>query len=273
MNKSLKESLIYIVIVLGLSYFVLWGPIAFFNLQAANMIEGKIYNPIAFAAFILGGFIPSFAGLLLTRIYDGKKSFTNILRSSINFRIGKRTYFTIILTNILLGFFLILLYTSTGQKFVFSNFIKQLPSLIPLIIAGPLSEEYGWRGFLQKRFNTICSPVIAALITGIIWSLWHLPLFYMSGTSQHDFNIPFLQFLISITSISLAYNYVLIKSNGMVFTAILFHWLNTYILQVISSNVIRTPLYNSLECIPTLSIGIFFGWMLLKKEKEKQIHN
>ena len=39
-------------------------------------------------------------------------------------------------------------------------------------------EEIGWRGFalprLQKRHNAL----IATLIVGILWALWHLPLVF-----------------------------------------------------------------------------------------------
>ena len=36
-------------------------------------------------------------------------------------------------------------------------------------------EEFGWRGYLQVRLFAN-RPVIAAVMTGVIWGLWHLPL-------------------------------------------------------------------------------------------------
>lgn len=52
-----------------------------------------------------------------------------------------------------------------------------LLSFILTALAQGGMEEPGWRGllqpFLQKRF----SPLVAALIVSLFWSLWHLPLF------------------------------------------------------------------------------------------------
>ena len=48
--------------------------------------------------------------------------------------------------------------------------------LATALYGGPLGEEAGWRGFalprLQKRFD----PLLASVILGAFWGLWHLPL-------------------------------------------------------------------------------------------------
>jgi membrane protease YdiL (CAAX protease family) len=51
---------------------------------------------------------------------------------------------------------------------------NSLATAVPasLILFG---EEFGWRGYLQRRLFS-GSPIAAAVATGIIWSLWHLPL-------------------------------------------------------------------------------------------------
>jgi membrane protease YdiL (CAAX protease family) len=42
------------------------------------------------------------------------------------------------------------------------------------------NEEPGWRGFLQPELQKRFSPLVAALIVSLFWSLWHLPL-YLNG--------------------------------------------------------------------------------------------
>lgn len=39
------------------------------------------------------------------------------------------------------------------------------------------NEELGWRGFLQPELQTRFSPLVAAILVSLVWSLWHLPLF------------------------------------------------------------------------------------------------
>lgn len=46
-------------------------------------------------------------------------------------------------------------------------------------------EEPGWRGFLQPMLQKRWSPLVAALIVSLFWSLWHLPL-YLNGFYPGD---------------------------------------------------------------------------------------
>jgi membrane protease YdiL (CAAX protease family) len=268
MNNNTRQILIFITLVIGLSYLVFWGPIVFFKIRAANLIEGKIYNIAAFLLFIIGGFVPSIIGIILTSKFEGKEGIIKLFLSAINIKIGFSSFLIIIVYVIILSLLQLILYTALGGNFDYSQFIKQLPTTLPLIIAGPLSEEFGWRGFLQKRVNEELSPTSGSIIIGIVWSLWHLPLFYMIGTSQHEFKVPFFPFMISIISSTFVYTYVYIKSNGSLFTAILLHWLFTYVFQVIASQISRTTIYNLLECIPALMIGFIF-MILLNQQRQK----
>ena len=47
------------------------------------------------------------------------------------------------------------------------------------LLANPL-EEVGWRGFAQFHLQKDRSPLQAALIVGVLWGLWHIPLFLLS---------------------------------------------------------------------------------------------
>lgn len=268
MSSNTKQILIFITLVIGLSYLVFWGPIVFFKLRAANLVEGKIYNVPIFILFIIGGFVPSILGIILTSIFEGKVGIRKRFLSAINIKIGFSSFVIIIVYVIVLGLLQLILYATLGGRFDYSQFIKQLPTALPLIIAGPLSEEFGWRGFLQKRVNENLPATSGSIIIGIVWALWHLPLFYMIGTSQHEFNIPFLPFMISIISSTFVYTYIYIKSNGSLFAAILLHWIFTYIFQVIASQISRTTIYNLLECIPALMIGFVF-MILLNQQRQR----
>lgn len=268
MNNNIKQILIFITLVIGLSFLVFWGPIAFLRLRTANLVEGRIYNAPALILFLIGGFVPSILGIVLTSIFEGKEGIRKLFLSAIKIKIGLSSFLIIIGYVIILGSLQLILYTTLGGRFDYSQFIKQLATILPLIIFGPISEEFGWRGFLQKRVNEELSPISGSLIIGIAWSLWHLPLFYMIGTSQHEFHMPFLPFMISIISSSFVYTYIYIKSNGSLFAAILLHWLSTFIFQVIASQIVRTTTYNLLECIPALMIGLIFI-ILLHQQRQR----
>ena len=46
------------------------------------------------------------------------------------------------------------------------------------------NEEIGWQGFLQPSLEKILPFPLATVTTGLIWSVWHLPLFFSPGSSQ-----------------------------------------------------------------------------------------
>ena len=48
------------------------------------------------------------------------------------------------------------------------------------LFQGPLNEEPGWRGFALPRLQKIHGPIVASILIGSIWGLWHAPL-YLSG--------------------------------------------------------------------------------------------
>ena len=96
---------------------------------------------------------------------------------------------------------------------------------IPLMIFGGGLEEIGWRGVFQPLLEKRFSFIMAALIEGVIWSLWHLPLWFVPNASQGSMN--FLAFsLYTVTlGITLAAIYRLTDS---IWAGILIHaWGNT----------------------------------------------
>jgi hypothetical protein len=137
-----------------------------------------------------------------------------------------------------------------GNTFDGHLFWAQLGSFLPLLIIGPLSEEIGWRGYALERLQTRWNALTSSLIVGLVWALWHLPLFMMVGTSQHELGVPFIGFLIKLTASSILYTWLYNNTKQSLWSAILLHWLYTYAAQVLSSGVTRSPSYNWLECLP-----------------------
>ncbi len=90
-----------------------------------------------------------------------------------------------------------------------------------LFIGGALGEEFGWRGYLYPALKEKFTPFITALIIGVIWSIWHLPLFFMEGTVQSA--IPMWQFMIQNTVISFYYLWIYEKTNGNLLLLIYLH--------------------------------------------------
>lgn len=46
-------------------------------------------------------------------------------------------------------------------------------------LGGPLHEEFGWRGYAFENLRGKMSAIYAAIAVGVLWSLCHLPLFFV----------------------------------------------------------------------------------------------
>lgn len=84
-----------------------------------------------------------------------------------------------------------------------------------------LTEEAAWRGFALPRLQTRMSPLGAALVLGLIWGVWHLPLFLTEGTFQAG--LPFLGFMVSILATSVTVSWLFNRARGSVLVAAVFH--------------------------------------------------
>jgi len=210
-----------------------------------------MHGPIwAILLFATGGFVPSIVGIILTRTLEGSPGLRRLLRQALKFQLGLRWYLVITLCALLGAAGQILINGALGHRFNIALFISQLPTFFPLLILGPVSEEFGWRGYLLEKLQQRWSALPSALTVGVVWGLWHLPLFYMLGTSQHELHLPFLSFLVGITSVSVIMTWIHNNTSGSLWAAIFFHWLYTYFAQVSSSGATRSSAYNWLESTP-----------------------
>ena len=53
--------------------------------------------------------------------------------------------------------------------------------LYQFVYGNCVGEEPGWRGFALRKLQSQYSPLVASLIVGFVWILWHLPLWYIEN--------------------------------------------------------------------------------------------
>jgi membrane protease YdiL (CAAX protease family) len=125
----------------------------------------------------------------------------NDLRFSINLDLNK---FIVTKSLLALGipFLLFIISFFVGKQFGLGvKLTDDLKNLIPLmfvgILIGSLGEEIGWRSFLQLTLEKKNTALLASIIVGTIWGLWHIG-HYKNGAL---FMIGFLLFTISASII------------------------------------------------------------------------
>jgi len=247
------------------------------------------WNVFTFPAILLGAlglFGPAFAEIILISRTHNKEQWRDYWQRVFDIRrIGKRWHLVIWLTFPLLNTLALLLSILSGSSFpVFEaakNLLSEpwriLPFAIFILLYGPLPEELGWRGYaldgLQARYNAF----VSSLILGVIWALWHLPLFFMKGQWQHDVlkfgTVDFWTFIFSPIILSILFTWIYNNTNRSTLSAILFHFMINF-----SGNLIpltkQGRLYTLiLTVILSVIVIIIFGPKTLVRQNRKRCKN
>jgi membrane protease YdiL (CAAX protease family) len=84
-------------------------------------------------------------------------------------------------------------------------------------------EEMGWRGYILPRLQAKYNALTASLIIGVIWSVWHLPKFFGTGTSGGR---SFFWFTVFCMAAAVLYTWLYNNSRGSLLLVTLFHATN-----------------------------------------------
>jgi membrane protease YdiL (CAAX protease family) len=111
-----------------------------------------------------------------------------------------------------------------------TNLVAFLPTLFFATLP-PILEELGWRGYALDQLQRTRSALASGLILGIVWSIWHLPLFFIEGTYQHDvvgfLTMGFWLFMVGIVPLSVAFTWIHNGTGGSILASVLLHsWVN-----------------------------------------------
>ena len=84
-----------------------------------------------------------------------------------------------------------------------------------------LTEEAVWRGALLPRLQTRLAPLPAALVVGVVWAVWHLPLLSVPGAG--DEGLPFAPFAVCVVGTGVLIAALTNAAGGSVVVAAVFH--------------------------------------------------
>jgi len=123
------------------------------------------------------------------------------------FKFNKKWLIPIILLPIIIsGLALLFVFLIQNSPVEFSDPVFLLVNFfIMFFIGGPLAEEYGWRGYALDRLQSKFNATVSSIILGLLWGIWHLPLFFISGTTQSF--IPIYEYLILQVTISVLFTW------------------------------------------------------------------
>jgi membrane protease YdiL (CAAX protease family) len=169
----------------------LWGLIA----ASGSGLDGGL---VVGLAYVLGGFGPTIAALVLVRRRRSGASWADLSARLFEVeRVRARWWAVILLLYpvVVLSAYLVggLAFPGTVGLPGSSGLLSQTTSLLVLnvlfiLVVGPVSEEPGWRGYALDRLQARWTPLVASLVLGVVWWAWHLPLLAVPGSFLYGFS-------------------------------------------------------------------------------------
>jgi hypothetical protein len=87
-SKTATEAYIFLGLTLALSWFVFWGPLALFKVPTISFVSDVKGPTWAIALYIIGGFVPSLLGIILTWKKEGVSGLRLLGRRILQFKLG-----------------------------------------------------------------------------------------------------------------------------------------------------------------------------------------
>jgi len=182
---------------------------------------------------IIGAFAPMMAAITLVARESGWKGTKAFLGQALDFRF-KPVYLVIALALPLLihaiahylapAVGLDVAKTLFPSEISVAPIVLAIPYFILMLIIGGGQEEFGWRGYAQEPLQDKIGVLPASLVIGVIWGIWHLPLWFMAGDLHSAYS--FLAFVMMTTSISIMYAWLYNSSGKKLIVVMFFHAMN-----------------------------------------------
>jgi membrane protease YdiL (CAAX protease family) len=99
-------------------------------------------------------------------------------------------------------------------------------------LGSTLGEEIGWRGFLIFELRKVMSFKALAIVSGIIWAIWHFPIINLMYGRGDDLLLHMGAFTIMILGVSVILAYYTFKSNSL-WPAAIYHSIHNIYIQKI----------------------------------------
>ena len=173
--------------------------------------------------FLFGVFAPAFVALALTAHGEGRAGVARLLARIGKWQVGPRFYLFAI------GYMAATkLLAALIHRMALGNWPTFGDTSVPLMLGAILvstwvqaGEEVGWRGYALPRLATYVGLGAASVLVGVLWALWHVPLFFLQGSGSAGQSFPV--YLLHVTALSVAMSWLYWRTEGSLLLVMLMH--------------------------------------------------
>jgi len=203
--------------------------LSFFVLSYALMF-GAVFSslwfkiPFYYGFWFLAIFSPTISALILSAVTGGMPAVKQLLAGYTRWKVGALWYLGALML-LLLPLIIALIYRALGNPTPGlaqgATAASLLGQLVFTFFSGPFAEEGGWRGFALPRLQARYSALVSSIILGVLWTCWHIPLYFHPDPASRMF---FPVYLILNTVLTIFITWLYNNTKGSLIIAILAHF-------------------------------------------------
>ncbi len=225
-------------------------------------------HPVFQFLLLLPAIGPALAAVIVTAANDGKAGVDRLFQPLGRWRVGAVWLIVAVIAPalLLLAGKIVTLALGLSATIVSSdnNIAGIAIAALVMSLFSNTWEEVGWRGFALPRLQKNLNALGATLIVGVLWGLWHLPLFFWKDNPMSDY--PFLIWFIGIVALAFIYTWLYNSSQGSLLVVTLFHVLtNTFGVIISGMSVFALTLVYVL--VAALLVTVFGKEHLARRER------
>jgi membrane protease YdiL (CAAX protease family) len=208
----------FLLLAFGLTWLV-WVPRA----MASQGLLASEWPIVVGQAWSWG---PAVAALLAAAITGGRAAVRELGARLVRWRVGWPWYAVVLAGPAAFSLAVAGAYAALGGSWVAprafdGNLLGLIPFFVVLALTDGLGEELGWRGYALPRLLARHGALAASLSLGVVWALWHLPLFWTEGAVLYGRPVwlPFLE----LPAEAVIYTWIFQHTRGSALPAVLLH--------------------------------------------------
>ncbi|ELZ88309.1 CPBP family intramembrane glutamic endopeptidase [Haloferax sulfurifontis] len=227
-----------------------WGIVAI-DLQAGR---SSFVTPL----ILLGGFGPFLAAIIVAAVGGDLRSW---LKNLVDVRAPLSVWIAAVLVPVVLYVGALVLFVVFGGGFDRAGVLPAaaIPAVaFATLIRGGL-EEPGWRGLALPVLQRRIGAFRASIVIGVVWALWHVPLFLMPGSSQAG--TPFALYAAAVIGISVITTWLYNAAGGRVLVAVVFHTLSNAVSVTTAGGVIGDEVASQIALLAVVwAVVVMLVW-------------
>ena len=191
--------------------------------------------PVVTTLVLIGGFGPFLAAVLVAAAGGDLRSW---LRNLVDPGASLRVWAAAVLVPIALYVLAIGVFLLADGSFDRASVLPAaaVPAVVLATFVRGGLEEPGWRGMALPVLQRRIGAFRASIVIGVIWAVWHVPLFLMPGSSQAG--TPFWLYAPAVVGISVIATWLYNAAGGRMLVPVVFHTLSNAVSVTTATGVV-----------------------------------